>query len=142
MSEEIKIILDKKKVIEQIRNKIPKFYMVEVVYIFGSFVNSENFNDIDVALLISKELNPYERFKFAMKVARELERAMKPRIEFDVKILNYSPIEFQYEVLKTGKAVFVRDKVKKEEYEAATISKYLDFRVVAEQLDRKFLARV
>ncbi|MEA2053766.1 MAG: nucleotidyltransferase domain-containing protein, partial [Candidatus Thermoplasmatota archaeon] len=90
MSEEIKIILDKKKVIEQIRNKIPKFYMVEVVYIFGSFVNSENFNDIDVALLISKELNPYERFKFAMKVARELERAMKPRIEFDVKILNYS----------------------------------------------------
>src|SRR5574341_515090 len=84
---------------------ISRFMDVDIAYIFGSFLESDRFNDIDVALVVSKELNPYHRFKFAMEVARELEKEIKPRFEFDVKILNYSPVEFQHEVLKKGKVV-------------------------------------
>lgn len=133
---------DKKEVMSKIGELISRFDDVEMAYVFGSFIQSDDFNDIDVALLVSKELNPYERFKFAMKVARELERGIKPRVEFDVKIQNYSPIEFQYEVLKKGKVVFLRDRTKKVEYEYELISNYLDFRVTAEWLDKGFLARV
>ncbi|MBA7515274.1 hypothetical protein ES705_07313 [subsurface metagenome] len=133
---------DKKEVMSKIGELISRFEDVEMAYVFGSFLQSDDFNDIDVALLISKELNPYERFKFAMKVARELEREIKPRVEFDVKIQNYSPIEFQYEVLKKGKVVFLRERSKKVEYEYELISNYLDFRTTAEWLDKGFLARV
>jgi hypothetical protein len=77
-----------------------------------------------------------------MKIARELEREIKPIFEFDVKILNYSPVEFQHEVLKKGMVVFSRDENRRIEYESKLISTYLDFKGMYEFLDRKFLARV
>ena len=133
---------DKKEVMDEIGKIVSGFDYVSVAYVFGSYVHNDDFNDIDVALLISKELNPYTRFKFEMQVARELERRIKPRFEFDVKVLNHSPIEFQYEVLKGGKVVFLRDRTENVEYESKTISNYLDFQTTAEYLNKKFLARV
>lgn len=134
--------LDREKIMEEIGKILSEFDIIEVAYVFGSFIHNPDFNDVDVALLISKKLKPYERFKFKMKVARELERKIKPRFEFDVKILNYLPLEFQYEVLKTGKAIFVRNVSNKTEYEANMISKYLDFKEIVEEIDRSFLAEV
>ena len=133
---------NKKEVMDEIGKIVSGFDDVSAAYVFGSFIHHDDFNDIDVALLISKELNPYTRFKFEMRVARELERRIKPRFEFDVKILNHSPIEFQYEVLKGGKAVFLRDRTENVEYESETISNYLDFQTTAEYLNKKFLTRV
>jgi hypothetical protein len=126
----------------QIGKIISEFDYVSAAYVFGSYAHNDDFNDIDVALRISNELNPYACFKFGMMVARELERRIKPRFEFDVKILNHSPIEFQYEVLKKGEAVFLRDRTENIEYESKTISNYLDFQTTAEYLNKKFLARV
>ena len=133
---------NKKEVIDEIGKIISEFDYVSIAYVFGSYIHNDDFNDIDVALLISNELDPYTRFKFEMQVARELERRIKQRFEFDVKILNHAPIEFQYEVLKKGKAVFVRDRTENVEYESETISNYLDFQTTAEYLNKKFLARV
>ncbi len=133
---------DKKEVMDEIGKIVSGFDYVSVAYVFGSYAHNDDFNDIDVALLISKELNPYARFKFEMQVARGLERRIKPRFEFDVKVLNHSPIEFQYEVLKGGKAVFLRDITENVEYESETISNYLDFQTTAEYLNKKFLAGV
>ncbi len=133
---------DKKEVMNKIGKIVSEFDYVSAAYVFGSYVHNDDFNDIDVALLISREPDPYKRFKFEMMVARELERQIKPRFEFDVKILNHSPIEFQYEVLKKGKAVFLRDRTENVEYESKTISNYLDFQTTAEYLNKKFLARV
>ena len=133
---------DKQEVMGEIGKIVSGFDYVIAAYVFGSYAHNDDFNDIDVALLISKELNPYTRFKFEMQVARELERQIKPRFEFDVKVLNHSPIEFQYEVLKGGKAVFLRDIAENVEYESKTISNYLDFKTTAEYLNKKFLAMV
>ena len=133
---------DKKEVMDEIGKIASKFDDVSAAYVFGSYTHNDDFNDIDVALLISKELNPYTSFKFEMQVARELERQIKPRFEFDVKILNHAPIEFQYEVLKNGKAVFLRDRTENVEYESEAISNYLDFQTTNEYLNKKFLARV
>ena len=87
-------------------------------------------------IIVSKEE------KINLNKTIELERKIKPRFEFDVKILNYSPLEFQYEVLKTGKAVFIRNASSKIEYEAGTISKYLDFKEIVKEIDKSFLAEV
>jgi len=135
-------MLNKQEVINKIGKIVSGFDYVSAAYVFGSYTRNDDFNDIDVALLISKELNPYTSFKFEMIVARELERQIKPRFEFDVKILNHAPIEFQYEVLKKGKSVFLRDRTENVEYESETISNYLDFQTTNEYLNKKFLARV
>ena len=133
---------NKKEVMDGIGKIVSGFDYVNAAYVFGSYINNDDFNDIDVALLISNELNPYASFKFEMMVARELERRITPRFEFDVKILNHSPIEFQYGVLKGGKAVFLRDITENVEYESKSILNYLDFQTTAEYLNKKFLARV
>ena len=133
---------NKKEVMDEMGKIVSGFDYVSAAYVFGSYTHNDDFNDIDVALLMSKELNPYTRFKFEMRVARELERQIKPRFEFDVKILNHSPIKFQYEVLKTGEAVFLRNRTENVEYESKTISNYLDFQTTTEYLNKKFLARV
>ena len=53
--------MDKKEVMDGIGEVMSRFDEVEMAYIFGSFIRSNDFNDIDVALLVSKELNPYEK---------------------------------------------------------------------------------
>ncbi len=133
---------DRQEIIEKIREIISRFDDLDIAYIFGSFLERDKFGDIDVAVVISKKLDPYGRFKFAMKMARELEKGINPRFEFDVKILNYSPVEFQHEVLKKGRVVFLRDETRRIEYEFEIISTYLDFRDMYEFIDKKFLARV
>jgi predicted nucleotidyltransferase len=134
--------MDKKEIERKIGEKISRFEDVDIAYIFGSFLNSEKFGDIDVAVVLTRDLIPYKRFKFAMGIARELEKEIKPRFEFDVKILNHSPVEFQHEVLKKGKVVFKRDENRRIEYETSVISTYLDFKYMYEFVDKKFLARV
>ncbi len=65
---------NKYETIRKIGEVISGFDDVEIAYIFGSFLERDRFNDIDIAMLLSKELNPYGRFKFAMEIARELEK--------------------------------------------------------------------
>lgn len=135
-------IMDKKEIKRKIGEAISRFEDIDIAYIFGSFLESEKFNDIDVAIVLTRELNAYKRFKFAMGIASELEKEIKPRFEFDIKILNYSPVEFQHEVLKKGIVIFKRDENRRIEYEATLISTYLDLKYMYEFLDNKFLARV
>ena len=68
-----------------------------------------------------------------------MERQIKPRFEFDVRVLNIASVEFQFEVIKTGCVIFSRDKSKRVDFEFKVISAYLDMRYMYDILDRKFL---
>lgn len=135
--------MDKSSFLAEISKIIAELKEVDVAYIFGSFLESDEFNDIDVALLLSEDLglDSYKSLKFSLKVAGELERQIKPRFEFDVRILNIAPVEFQFEVIKKGRVIFSRDKSRKVDYEFEVISTYLDLKYMYDILDKKFLAR-
>ena len=128
-------------ILQKIDGVLSKFKEIEIAYVFGSFLRGE-FRDIDIALVLSKSLAPYDTMKFALNIERELERELRHDFEFDVKILNSAPIYFQYEVIKNGKPVFCRDKVKKIRYEAKVLSEYLDYRDTLDWFNRKLLARI
>ena len=115
---------------------------VDYGYVFGSFITSDDFQDVDVAISISEKLSPYETFKYSMKIARELEQNIEPRLEFDVKILNAAPVSFQYEVISKGRSVFCRDEVKRIRYEKRIIGEYLDYAPTSQWLDKRFLVEV
>ncbi|AKB80425.1 putative nucleotidyltransferase [Methanosarcina horonobensis HB-1 = JCM 15518] len=115
---------------------------MDTAYIFGSFLERKDFNDIDIALLLSESLDPYESLKFSLRVAGKLERQISPRLEFDIKILNNSPMELQFEVIKKGQVIFSRDESRRIDYESEVISTYLDLKYMYDFIDKEFLARV
>ena len=135
--------MDKSSYLTEIANIIAGFKEIDVAYLFGSFLEKDEFNDIDLALLLSEELglDSYKSLKFSLRIAGELERQMKSAFEFDVKVLNTAPVEFQFEVIKKGKVIFSRDDPRRIDFEFEVISTYLDLKYMYDILDREFLAR-
>lgn len=133
--------MDKSSFLVDISKILAGLKEVDAAYIFGSFLERKDFNDIDVALLLSESLDPYKSLKFSLRVAGELERRIRPRFEFDVKILNSAPIEFQFEVIKKGHVIFSRNESNRIDYESEVISAYLDLKYMYDLIDREFLAR-
>lgn len=134
--------MDKSSFLVDISKILAGLKEVDAAYIFGSFLERKDFNDIDVALLLSESLDPYKSLKFSLRVAGELERRIRPRFEFDVKILNSAPIELQFEVIKKGHVIFSRNESNRIDYESEVISAYLDLKYMYDLIDREFLARV
>ena len=114
---------------------------VTIAYVFGSFLEREDFRDIDVALLFSCDLSPYKAFMLAMHIGSELSLGINSGHDFDVRVLNNSHPEFQYEVVKKGIAVFSRDVQERFDYEADVISNYLDLKEMYDFFDKEYLAR-
>jgi len=117
------------------------FEEIDLAYVFGSFLERDDFHDIDVAIHLCKEQSPYQRFKLAQRVAGYLEKGIEPRVSFDVRTLNYAPAYFQYEVISKGIIVLERDRERRVDYEADLISEYLDLKYMYELFDQAFLAR-
>lgn len=136
--------MDKNLNLAEVANIITKFKEIDSAYLFGSFLKKDESNDIDLALLLSEELvmDSYKSLKLSLRIASELERKIKPRFEFDVKILNTASIELQFEIIKKGKAIFSRDESRRIDYEADLISTYLDLKYMYDLLDKEFLARI
>ena len=133
--------MKREKIFHKIAKTLSKFNEVDLAYAHGSFLKRDDFNDIDIALLISSNPPiPYECFKFTMKISREIEREVKPGCEVDIKILNYSPLAFQYEVIRDGKPIFIRNDDMHVRYEARVLSEYLDFKETMLRFDREFLS--
>ena len=133
---------DNEAITRKIGEALTRFKEIDFAYLFGSFLESDTFNDVDIALYLSKDLGPYKALKLSLVVERVMAKEIEPRCEFDVKILNHAPIVFQYEIIKTGKVVFSRDEKKRIMYEAMMLSSYLDYKETSDWLDREFLVRV
>jgi len=123
-------------IIHTTRDVMSEFPEIELGYVFGSFLKG-NFRDIDIAILLSKKLEPYESMKFAMKVGRFLEKSLDYKYEFDIKILNSSPGHFRYQVIKTGLSIFFRNNINRIRYEADVTSDYLDYKETLDWFDQR-----
>ncbi|WP_048130135.1 hypothetical protein, partial [Methanosarcina sp. WH1] len=56
--------MDKSLFLADIINILSGLKDVDAAYIFGSFLERKYFNDIDVALLLSESLDPYQSLRF------------------------------------------------------------------------------
>jgi len=133
--------MDKNRILECIRFILPGFEEIDLAYVYGSFLKRDDFRDIDIAIHLSEELHPYQRFKLSSKVARSLEKKILPRVEFDVRVLNCAPAYFQYEVISKGIVVLERDRDMRVDFEAHLISEFLDLKYMNDRFDQAFLAR-
>ncbi|CCJ35024.1 hypothetical protein BN140_0101 [Methanoculleus bourgensis MS2] len=134
--------LDKERMVKEISRCLSGVEDLLLGYLYGSFLVRNDFNDIDIGLLVAGERTPYELFKYAMRIASDLERCITPRCEVDLRVLNTAPVEFQYEVVKTGQVVFARDENVRVAFEADVLAKYLDLKYLYDRMNRALLAPV
>jgi len=126
--------------IKEISRCLSGFEDLLLGYLYGSFLVRNDFHDIDIGILLSRERKPYELFKYSMTIASDLERCITPRFDVDLRILNNAPVEFQYEVVRTGKVVFARVEGLRIAFEDDVMAKYLDLKPLYDRMDRALLA--
>lgn len=137
LSEETKRCLtdsDRERIITQISEYLSCVDDLVLGYLYGSFPVRNDFHDIDIGLLVSGKMEPYESLRYAMDVASGLEQCITPRFEVDCRILNGAPVMYLYEVVKTGRPVFVRDEKVRIDFEADVIAKYLDLKPLYDRI--------
>ncbi len=114
----------REKIIEEIKSELVKKENILFAYIFGSFVNSNNYKDIDIGIYISD----FDMDK-ALDLEFELERILEDKIQksFDVRVINKAPLGFIYNILKGKIVIIERDSLLRSDFESLIFRKYFDY---------------
>ncbi|PMQ00882.1 MAG: nucleotidyltransferase [Dictyoglomus sp. NZ13-RE01] len=124
----------KDKIIEIVKKELEKRENIIFAYIFGSFVNSEKYNDIDVAIYVSD----FDREK-VLEIEFELEKILEDKIKkpFDVRIINEAPLGFVYNVLINKIIIVDKDSLLRSDFESLTFRKYFDYKHLIDEYLRE-----
>jgi len=92
---------ERRKIIERIREVLESLDFVEYAIVYGGFVGSKYFRDIDIGIFVSKDKPSLdEELQYAFKVEEALRKKLKLQIPFDVRVLNNAPKEFVENILE------------------------------------------
>lgn len=118
-------------------------YPVDAAYVYGSVARGTvtPFSDVDVALLLTTPLPPYEQLKLELTIQGEIEAAsgLSP---VDVRAINQAPLMVQGRIVQEGVLLYERDRARRVAFEVATRKRYFDFAPAARRLRDAFLQRV
>ena len=128
-----------KSALQTLSELISKIENIKLCYLYGSSLKNDKFNDIDIGIVVSNLQSSYQDLKFAMRIARALEKTLNFKWELDVKVLNHAPIYFQFEVVKQGLLLYSHDENERISYEENVINSYLDFRDTLDWFDNQIL---
>lgn len=120
---------DKKELIQQLKENLMKEENIIFAYLHGSFLREEEFNDVDIALYLDEkaagEIDPVD---FELSLSLKIEKVLK--VPVDIKLLNYAPLSFRYQVTR-GYLLVNRLTSKREEFLCKTWGDYFDFQPIA-----------
>ena len=132
---------DKDQIIRQIQDVLSDLPSLRVAYLYGSLLTREDFRDIDIALLVDKEICEGDAPAYASRAADLIEAAIGYRYECDVRILNNEPAWFRYEVISTSTPLCIRDEDDRVDFETAVLVEYQDLKFMYDLFDREYLAK-
>ncbi|MDI6728288.1 MAG: nucleotidyltransferase domain-containing protein [Thermodesulfovibrionales bacterium] len=117
-------------------------YPVILAYLFGSEAKGTSgvLSDIDVAMFVDKGVDKSERFDMRLRLSNELSSIMNRMV--DLVILNDSPVQLSYEIIKHGKVIFCKDKSMQVDFETEILSRYLDRRYYDKRHAELILERI
>ena len=75
-------------------------------YLHGSFLEGA-FQDIDVAVYLPRTTGKRDALKYELRLERELKE--NTGFPVDVRILNYAPLSFRFNVIKNGVLLFSKN---------------------------------
>ncbi|MFH1830527.1 MAG: nucleotidyltransferase domain-containing protein [Pseudomonadota bacterium] len=116
-----------KQTISNIAAILKKDKNITLAYVFGSAAKKPmpRYKDIDVAVLLNKELRGLKKLEFIDHISTSLKK--KAGCPVDVVILNSAPPALRQQVLKYGILLFERAKGLSNKMMVDTITAYLDY---------------
>lgn len=107
-------------------------------YLHGSFVEGEEFRDVDVAVFLTGG-TVRSRDDVEYEIALSLRLGKEMGLPVDVKLLNDAPLSFRYHASR-GVLLMTKDESSREEFLNRTWSEYFDFlplsRIYREEMTR------
>ena len=94
-------------------------------YAHGSFVQDLPFRDLDIAISLNPSNIPEDHYFYENRLSRELTQKLEVAFPIDARILNHTPIPFQYHVIQ-GHLLLDRDPEARIACMEYIISRYLD----------------
>lgn len=98
-------------------------YNIELIYIFGSYAtnkNNEN-SDLDISVYLGGKSDGFIKLEILDELVGIFQRE-----DIDLVILNKVDIVLQFQVIKYGKVIYMKDLLTKVLYESKTMSFYMD----------------
>lgn len=121
---------EKAQIVSTIRQVLSEKREILFAYIFGSFVDQENYRDIDIALYL-EDPKKADVLQLEFLLAEELER--KFPIPFDIRVINHAPPGFVYNLLTRKILVLDRDTDRRAAFESLALREYFDFRYLLKE---------
>lgn len=104
---------------------------VSALYIFGSFAKSKKTgeSDIDIAVIVDESKLKKRDFELLKKKYYAASPTFSMR-SVDIVILNTAPPFLKYQVLKTGRVLFDRNRKLRVKFTERAITEYLDYKPI------------
>lgn len=101
---------DRQEIAEKIKKILFSEKEVIFAYVFGSFLDSPSFRDIDVGIYVDN-IAKENVFDKELEMAKKISEACGlPSDYIDVKILNFAPSHFLNNIFKNGTLIFSKNK--------------------------------
>lgn len=135
-------VMSREEVVSLIRKFLEERIEILFAYLYGSFLHADSAKDIDLAVFLRGE-EQFNYLKYSLQLSREVEGLLDPRYgNVDARTLNNAPLYFQYEVIKTGNPIFVRDKGERVRFETRITIEYLDFLFILDEYNKSLSRRI
>lgn len=120
--------IEKKKIMKILEEFFQKDKRVLFAYLYGSFADGLEFNDIDVAVYFDeKQVERNKTFNLCLSLPREIEKLLGNRYEIDLHSLNLTPLSFRFAVITEGKLFVANNDDARVDFEVRTRDLYFDF---------------
>jgi predicted nucleotidyltransferase len=114
----------REQIIHKIASHLLKGYPdVMTAYVFGSFLTSRFFSDIDLGVFLTTASDSMLDFELSL----ESRISRIARYPVDVRVLNRAPISFTQNVFRTGKVILDRDPNIRADFEGRILKLFFDF---------------
>ena len=133
-------------ILDRLREILPSVlveYPVDVAYVYGSVARGTvtPFSDVDVALVLSESLPPYERLNLEFEIEAAIEDTAG-LVGLDVRAINEAPLLVRGRIVQEGMRLYEREHARRVAFEVYTRKRYFDFAPVARRLQAAFLDKI
>lgn len=130
------------RLVSALRRALPRILdgqPVILAYLYESSATGQttHFSDVDLALVVDRDLSPLERLKLLLRIQADLADDCDIR-NADVRIINDAPLVFRGRVVCEGILVFASDESKRVAFETTTRMRYFDYLPVHRELQDAF----
>lgn len=100
---------ERQKITEKVKQVLSREKELVFAFVFGSFLNSPSFRDVDIAVY-AKKIEKNRVFDFEVSLAEKTAKTVSFPIDaIDLKYLNFAPHSFLNNVFSRGQLLFCKD---------------------------------